>query len=76
MYIHESPGWPDFTWDKEIVEQKEREALINLGYLAGRFSQIGFDNKLAAEVETMTNNVINEVSPRYLAEKYFAYTLD
>ena len=85
MYIHESPGWPDFTWDKEIVEQKEREALLNLGYLAGRFSQIGFDNKLAAEVETMTNNVIatfeiegmklNTEGVRSSVARKFGYTL-
>lgn len=57
MFIHEYPSWPDFTWDTAVISDMERKALLDLGFLAGRFADIGFDNKLAAEVETVTNNV-------------------
>lgn len=58
MFIHEIPNWTNFSWDKDEVEAIQGAALLKLGFLAGRFSDIGFDNRLSATVETLTNNVV------------------
>lgn len=59
MFLHEVSGWPNFFWTENEINELEKKALLELGYLSGRFADIGFDNALASEVETMTNNVVS-----------------
>ena len=58
MYIYEHKGWPDFSWDKELVGEKLNEVYRAVGYLMGRLSQIGFDNKMSAVVESISHDII------------------
>lgn len=58
MFIHELPNWPNFHWDIEIITSLEMDAMHKLGYLAGRMAAISFDNRLAASVESLTNDVV------------------
>ena len=58
MFIHESPHWPVFRWDRDKIDRLEKEAMLRLGYLAGRMSSLGFDSRLSATVETVTNDIV------------------
>ena len=58
MFIHESPAWPNFSWDTAKISALEKTAMLRLGYLCGRMSAIGFDNRLSAMVEKVTNDVV------------------
>lgn len=58
MYIYEHKGWPDFSWNKELVGEKLNEVYRAVGYLMGRLSQIGFDNKMSAVVESISHDII------------------
>lgn len=58
MFIHETPNWPNFTWDRATIDPLHAQAMHALGYLAGRMSAIGFDSRLAATVEAVTNDVV------------------
>ena len=44
MYIREQPGWPHLTW--------------NAGRLLGSMARLGFDVKLEAQLEALTQDVI------------------
>ena len=58
-YIHQSEQWPHFTWDKELVA--DRLAIVNKasGFLMGRLNAIGFDARLSASAEMLSNDIIN-----------------
>jgi Fic family protein len=58
MYIHQTDQWPHFTWDKESMNGKLSAVYKAAGFLAGRLSTIGFDEKLNASVETMTHDIL------------------
>ena len=58
MFIHEYHNWPCFTWDHDIIDILQQEAMRRMGYLAGRMSAIGFDSQLAATVESVTSDVV------------------
>lgn len=58
MFIHEHDNWTEFRWDKETVDTLQLQAMHRLGYLAGRMAAIGFDSRLAATVEAVTNDVV------------------
>ena len=45
MYIHEHQEWPSFSWDKELVSEKLNQVNKAVGYLMGRLSVIGFNDK-------------------------------
>ena len=45
MYIYEHNDWPSFSWDKELVHAKLNEVYKAVGYLMGRLSLMGFDDK-------------------------------
>lgn len=59
MFIHELSEWPEFRWRENEINELEKRVLLDLGFLSGRFADIGFNNALASEVETMTNNVVS-----------------
>lgn len=58
MFIHENANWTDFHWDTDMVNDLQLNAFNKLGYLAGRMSAIGFDSRLLAAVEAITNDVV------------------
>ena len=58
MYIHQSPNWPHFSWDKDIISAKLAQVNKAAGYLAGRLSAIGFDAQMNAAVETLTHDIL------------------
>ena len=43
MYIHQTPNWPHFSWNKDTISAKLAHVNKAAGYLAGRLSAIGFD---------------------------------
>lgn len=58
MYIHEHKDWPNFSWNKELVGEKLNEVAKAVGYLAGRLSMVGFDDRMSAVVETISQDVV------------------
>lgn len=58
MFIHEHRNWPVFRWDRDVIEPLQLQTMHNLGYLVGRMTAIGFDSRLAATVEAVTNDVV------------------
>lgn len=58
MFIHESPNWPKFRWNTAAIAESERKVIHSLGFLAGRMASIGFDDRLKATVEAITNDVV------------------
>ncbi len=58
MFIHEYDNWTQFRWNQNTINALQLQAMHRLGYLAGRMASIGFNSKLAAAVETVTNDVV------------------
>lgn len=58
-YIHQSEKWPHFIWDKELVANKLATVNKASGFLMGRLNAIGFDARLSANAETLSNDIIN-----------------
>ena len=58
MYIHEHKEWPSFSWNKELVSEKLNEVNKAVGYLMGRLSVIGFNDKMSAVVESISHDII------------------
>ena len=58
MYIHQTPNWPHFLWDKDIISAKLAQVNKAAGYLAGRLSALGFDAQMNAAVETLTHDIL------------------
>lgn len=59
MFIHENPSWPSFRWDEASISGLQLRAVQQIGYLAGRMSNIGFDTRASATVEAYTNDVVS-----------------
>ena len=58
MYIHEHKEWPTFSWDKELAGEKLNKVNKAVGYLMGRLSVIGFNDKMSAIVESISHDII------------------
>ena len=58
MYIHEHKEWPFFSWDKELVGERLNKVHKAVGYLMGRLSVIGFNDKMSAVVESISHDII------------------
>lgn len=58
MFIHERENWTEFRWDASRITPLRLKAMHRLGYLAGRMAAIGFDSRMAATVEAVTNDVV------------------
>ena len=58
MYIHETDGWPIFTWDRTRTDPKLAAINKATGYLDGILSAIGFDVKERAAVEVYTHDIV------------------
>ena len=58
MCIHEHKEWPSFSWNKELVGEKLNKVNKAVGYLMGRLSVIGFNDKMSAVVESISHDII------------------
>ena len=58
MYIYEQKDWPTFSWNKELVHEKLNDVYKSVGYLMGRLSTIGFDDKMSAVTEALSHDII------------------
>ncbi len=50
--------WPSFSWNKELIGEKLNKVNKAVGYLMGRLSVIGFNDKMAAVVESISHDII------------------
>lgn len=68
MYIHQRKGWPDFTWDSEILFQSLSAIRYRQGRLIGRMEGLGFSLQAQAVLQTMTLEVLksNEIEGQLL----------
>ena len=58
MYIYEHAEWPSFSWDKDLVNERLNKVSKAAGYLMGRLSVIGFNDKMSAVVESISHDII------------------
>ena len=58
MYIYEHKDWPSFSWNQELVHAKLNEVYKAVGYLMGRLSLMGFDDKMSAIAEALSHDII------------------
>lgn len=58
MYIYEHREWPCFSWNKVAVGDKLNGVNKVVGYLMGRLSMVGFDDRMSAVVEAVSHDVI------------------
>lgn len=58
MYIWDLPEWPRFRWDSGRLLEPLAAARLKEGRLLGSMSRLGFDMKLAAEVQALTEEAI------------------
>ena len=59
MYIHETHDWPNFTWNKELIDNKLIKLSKAVGFIEGRLSTIGFDVQQQAAVEALTHDIVS-----------------
>lgn len=57
-YMHEKPGWPDFTWDVNSLAEALGEARHKQGRLLGRMEAQGFDVRSQASLAVLTSDVV------------------
>ena len=58
MYIWEQPEWPRSTWDDGRLLEPLAAARLKQGRLLGSMARLGFDLKLEAQLEALTEDVI------------------
>ncbi len=58
MYIWEQPDWPRFTWDDGGLLEPLAAARLKQGRLLGGMASLGFDLKLEAQLEALTEDVV------------------
>ena len=58
MYIHEREDWTAFRWDALKLTAVLEEVNRKQGLLYGRLYSLGFDSKLKAMAENLTNDVV------------------
>lgn len=57
-YIHEKPGWPNFTWDNDKLSPKLSALRYHEGELLGRMKSLGFELRAEASLNTLTDDVV------------------
>lgn len=58
MYIWEQPGWPSLAWDDSRLLKPLTAARLKQGCLLGRMTNLGFDLKLQAQLEALTEDIV------------------
>lgn len=57
-YIHERRGWPELTWDSEVLEGALAAVRHKQGKHLGRMQALGFDLRAEAGLATLTDDVV------------------
>lgn len=57
-YIHESPAWPNFQWDREALAAPIAALRHAQGRLLGRMEALGLPFQQQAVMETLTSDVL------------------
>lgn len=57
-YIHDRPGWPEFTWDSEALASPLAAVRHKQGRLLGRMEALGFDLRAEATLTVLTSDVV------------------
>lgn len=57
-YIHERPGWPEFTWDSGAIGALAADVRHRQGRVLGRMEGLGFELRREASVATLTADVL------------------
>src|SRR6202140_2319806 len=57
-YIHNLPGWPQFQWDREKLEDRLGVTHHEQGRLLGRMEGLGFKARQEAVLKTLTEDVL------------------
>lgn len=57
-YIHQLPDWPNFHWDDTLLLPKVSQVRHEQGVLVGKMSNLGFELKQEALLETYTLDVL------------------
>ena len=58
MYIWEQSSWPNLTWDNSRLIEPLGTARLKQGHLLGEMAALGFDLKLEAQLEALTEEVV------------------
>ncbi|MFN2375241.1 MAG: Fic family protein [Candidatus Binatia bacterium] len=58
MYIHQSPDWPKFRWDKDQLAEPLADVRHRQGRLIGRMEALGFGLREEAVLRTLTDDVL------------------
>ena len=57
-YIHQLPGWPDFSWDQGALSGLLADVRLRQGRLIGRMESLGFSQRNEALLKTLTDDVV------------------
>jgi Fic family protein len=57
-YIHELPGWPELSWQREALAQKLAAVRHEQGRLIGSMEGLGFQIRQDADLQTVTADVL------------------
>jgi Fic family protein len=57
-WIHDLPGWPQFTWDSEALEGPLSSVRHKQGRHLGRMEGLGFDLRSEANLSVLTDEVV------------------
>ena len=57
-YIHELPGWPQFSWNSELLATPLAAVRHKQGRLLGKMGALGFDLRIEASVTSLTSDVV------------------
>jgi len=57
MYVHQLKGWPDFTWNTEVLLKRLGEVRHRQGRILGLMSSAGFKMQETAVLDTLTLDV-------------------
>ena len=58
-YIHQLPTWPDFQWNSGKMEDILAESAFRLGRFLGRLSDIGFELRNEAAMESLSSEILD-----------------
>ncbi len=58
MYVWERPGWPKFEWDGDALLKPLSAARLKQGQLMGAMMRLGFELKLEAQLQALTEDVL------------------
>jgi len=58
-FIHEKPGWPQFSWDNDLLAAPLAAVRHKQGKHLGKMEALGFDLRAEANLSVLTSEVLN-----------------